>query len=227
MVKDFNELSERQRNILRFMQQFMEREGYPPTIRQIGEATKIKSTSVVNYNLNKLVSAGYLERSDRVSRGLRLVAPLPGTKLKAQPINFSAVTARVPLIGQIVAGQPVQMPEDVGQHYDEEDLLDLPATMLKGADPDEVFALTVKGDSMIDAMVRHGDIVILRHQQTANNGDMVAVWLPEDSETTLKYFYREGDNIRLQPAHPHMEAIYVRATNCEIRGKVLSVIRQL
>jgi repressor LexA len=225
MVKDFSKLSERQRNILKFMQRYMEKFGFPPTIRDIGEATDIPSTSVVNYNLNKLVDAGYLERSDRVSRGLRLIAPIPGTKKKK--VKGEEVFTRIPKIGQIVASKPVQMPEDTGHYFDEENLMDIPPSLLGGVDPEEVFALEVKGDSMIDAMIRDGDIVILRHQDTAQAGEMVAVWLPEDSATTLKYYYPEGERIRLQPAHPHMDPIYVNASNCEIRGKVLSVIRTL
>ena len=227
--KDFGKLSERQRNILAFIHDYMTDKGYPPTIRDIGDATTIKSTSVVNYNLNKLVDAGYLERSGNVSRGLRLVANIPGKPSDPQKkiIHLSEHIAQVPLIGQIVASRPVQIPEDAGHYYDEDDMIDVPPSLLNGVDPADAYALIVKGDSMTDAMISENDIVILRVQDTANNGDMVAVWLPEQSETTLKYFYREGDKIRLQPAHPTMEAIYVEPKNCEIRGKVLSVIRQI
>lgn len=224
-VKDFNKLSERQREILRFMARYIEKFGFPPTIRNIGEATDIPSTSVVNYNLNKLVEAGYLERSEHISRGLRLIAPLPGMRRKR--IKAEDLFARVPRIGHIVASLPVQIPEDVGHYYDDEDMIEIPPSMLSGFDADEVFALEVKGNSMVDAMIREGDIVIMRHQQTAEAGDMVAVWLPENSETTLKYYHPEGERIRLQPAHPLMEPIYVSASNCEIRGRVLSVIRTL
>lgn len=223
--KDFDQLSERQQAILRFMHKYIEKHGYPPTIRNIGEATGIPSTSVVNYNLNKLVEAGYLERSEHISRGLRLVGTLPGTRRKR--IRPSDLVARVPKIGYIVASKPVQMPDDTGHYYDEEDLIAVPPALLLGADPDEVFALEVKGNSMIDAMIREGDIVIMRHQVVAEPGDMVAVWLPDRSETTLKYYYPEGERIRLQPAHPTMKPIYVSADNCQIRGKVLSVIRTL
>ncbi len=225
MAKDFSKLSERQRNILRFMQRYIEKFGYPPTIRNIGEATDIPSTSVVNYNLNKLVEAGYLERSEHISRGLRLISPIPGMRKKR--VKADEIFSRVPRIGYIVASKPVQMPDDAGQHYDEEDLIDVPPSLMMGVDPDEVFALEVRGDSMIDAMIREGDIVIMRHQLTANAGDMVAVWMPLTSETTLKYYHPEGERIRLQPAHPMMDPIYVSASNCEIRGKVLSVIRTL
>jgi len=228
-IKDFGKLSERQQNILTYMHEYMTDYGYPPTIRDIGLATGINSTSVVNYNLNKLVDAGYLERTDKVARGLRLVAPIPGKKGDPQKkiIHLSKQVEQVPLIGQIVASRPVEVPEDTGHYYDEDDMIDLPPYFLNGVDPAQAFALQVKGDSMIDAMVSDNDIVILKSQTTANNGDMVAVWLPERGETTLKYFYREGDKIRLQPAHPAMDAIYVDARNCEIRGKVLSVIRHI
>lgn len=228
-TKEFGKLSERQQNILKYMHEYMTANGYPPTIREIGVATDINSTSVVNYNLNKLVNAGYLERTDKVSRGLRLVANIPGKSKDPQKkiIHLSQTFDKVPLIGQIVASQPVQIPEDSGHYYDEDDMIDIPPSMLNGTDPEDAFALIVKGESMTDAMISEGDIVILHHQETANNGDMVAVWLREESETTLKYFYREGDKVRLQPAHPTMEAIYVDAKNCEIRGKVLSVIRHI
>ncbi len=224
-VKDFSKLSTRQQNILKFMHDYMEDNGFPPTIREIGVATDINSTSVVNYNLNKLVDAGYLDRSDRVSRGLRLIANVPGKTEKR--VRASDVMERIALIGKIAAGQPIEVPEDIAHNIDEDDMLDIPPFLLGGVDASEVFALEVEGDSMIDAMISEGDIVLLRHTQTAKNGDMVAVWLPEKGETTLKYFYKEGARIRLKPAHPTMDDIFVDARNCEVRGKVLSVIRQV
>lgn len=224
-VKDFKKLSERQRNILNFMYDYMEDKGFPPTIREIGEATDINSTSVVNYNLNKLVNAGYIDRSDKVSRGLRLVAKIPGKS--ERKVRASDVVERVPMIGKIAAGLPIEVPEDIGHSFDDDDMLDIPPFLLGGVDATQVFALEVEGDSMIDAMISEGDIVLLRSTQTAKNGDMVAVWLPDRGETTLKYFYNEGAKIRLQPAHPTMDDIYVDARNCEIRGKVLSVIRRV
>lgn len=225
-MKDFNQLSERQRKIVRFMEQYHERFGYPPTIREIGDATDIRSTSVVNYNLNKLVSAGYLQRSDKVSRGLRLVATAPtGQSDKARKVNQFT---RVPLVGHIVASAPVPIPEDVGHYYDEEALMELPPSLLGNADPSQVFALTVKGDSMIDAMIREGDIVILHSQAEARKGDMIAAWLSDRGETTLKYYFPEDDGrVRLQPAHPTMQPIYVPAAQLEIKGRVLTVIRKL
>lgn len=225
--KEFDQLSERQKNILYFIYDYVKQNNYPPTIRDIGEATKIKSTSVVNYNLNKLVDAQYIEREEHVSRGLRIVAPIPGRTDDRRSVRNSKQGKKIPLIGHIVASKPVEMPEETGQHWDEDDMIDVPASLLGGFDPEETYALKVRGESMIDAMINEGDIVILRRQETAINGDMVAVWLTERNETTLKYFHREGDKVRLQPAHPTMDPIYVNARECEIRGKVLSVIRHV
>ncbi len=225
-MRDRTKLSERQRGILRFMETYVEQHGYPPTIREIGLATGINSTSVVNYNLNKLVSAGYLSRSARASRGIRLVKSSTGKgKGNVIPVQPAAFASKVPLIGQIVASEPVQIPDDMGHYYDSDSMLDVPLTMLRGVDSAEVYALRVKGDSMIDAMIRNGDIVLFRRQNTASDGDMVAVWLDERGETTLKYFYHEGETVRLQPAHPTMAPIYVEAAHCHIQGRVLSVIR--
>lgn len=219
-MRDRQKLSEKQRNILRFIETYIDTHGFPPTIRQIGEATNIASTSVVNYNLNKLVTAGYLARSARSSRGLRLVKN--GKKGTVQPVFSAPQVLRVPMAGSIVAGQPIPVFND---SQESGDAVEVAPMLLRGVEPAEVFALKVRGDSMIDAMISDGDIVIFRKQATANNGDMVAVWLDERGETTLKYFYNEGERVRLQPAHPTMDAIYVSAAHCQVQGRVLSVIR--
>lgn len=216
-TRDKNKLSEKQKAILRFMENYIETSGFPPTIREIGEATGIASTSVVNYNLNKLVEAGYLKREARASRGLRLVK----SNNKKQ-VQAASKVVPIPMAGQIVASAPVPIYEDLQASSDP---VEVTPDLLRGSDPSQVFALRVKGDSMIDAMISDGDIVIFRSQETADNGDMVAVWLPDRSETTLKYFYREGERIRLQPAHPTMDPIYVHPSNCKIQGRVLSIIR--
>ncbi|MBE2183556.1 MAG: repressor LexA [Anaerolineae bacterium] len=221
-MRERNKISEKQRNILRFMETFIDQKGYPPTIRQIGEAVGIDSTSVVNYNLNKLVQAGYLERTGRTSRGIRLIKPLNPRRVS---VNSAYNTPRIPLIGQIVASAPVSIPEDMGHHIDDDNLIEVPVSFLNGIDPSEVFALKVKGDSMIDAMISDGDIVLLRRQDTVSDGQMVAVWLDERGETTLKHFFAEGPRVRLQPAHPTMSPIYVDAAHCHIQGRVLSVLR--
>lgn len=225
-TKPFDKLSKRQRGILTFMDRYLSDHGYPPTIREIGMATGINSTSVVNYNLNKLVAAGYLERSDRVSRGMRLVAPLPGADQSTRAIRLSASALTVPFVGQIVASEPVPVYDDSATAGD---TIDVTPAMLGSSDTTDVFALRVKGDSMVDAMIADGDIVLLRRQSTSetHNGQMVAVWLEERGETTLKHFYNEGAHIRLQPANPQFQPIMVNPSGCHVQGRVVSVIRQL
>jgi repressor LexA len=227
VMRERTKLSEKQRGILRFIETFTDAHGYPPTIREIGQAIGIASTSVVNYNLDKLEEAGYLVRTSHSSRGIRLIkgAGTSGRKPALMTVQAALHVPRVPLIGQIVASAPVPIPDDMGHYYDDENMLDVPSSMLHGVDPAEVFALRVRGDSMIDAMIRNNDIVLFRRQNTASDGDMVAVWLIERGETTLKYFYPEGTRIRLQPAHPTMQPIYVDAATCEVQGRVLGVIR--
>ncbi len=215
-MKKFEKLSERQQKILRFMDRYVNANGYPPTIREIGEATQINSTSVVNYNLNKLVKLGYIQRSSTKSRGLRMVKNLPGGD---RSVRTSVSSMSIPLKGRIVAGQPVE------QFDTSDEEIEVVPTMLGGVDPSEVYAVRVNGDSMIDAMISDGDIVILRRAENARNGDMVAVWLEDRNETTLKYIFYEEDNVRLQPAHPTMEPIYVPADSVRIQGRILSVLR--
>jgi len=234
-MKTFDELSARQRRILKFIDRYTIENGYPPTIREIGDATETKSTSVVNYNLNKLVDEGYLDREKRVSRGVRLIVRIPnghpgavfGGAGKANGVRTSDKLGQVPLIGNIAAGAPLPVPDDIGQYYDEEDMIDATPMMLGGLDPSEVFALRVQGDSMIDAMISDGDVVLIRRQPLVSNGEMAAVWLSDRGETTLKYFHHEGERVRLQPAHPLMEPIYVNTADCQVQGKVLSVVRRL
>jgi len=219
-AKTFDQLSERQKNILHFIDRYIHDNGFPPTIRDIVSATNITSTSVVNYNLNKLVEAGFIERETFSSRGLRLIKDIPGGY---QTVKASSDVLMIPLIGQIVASEPVNVPDDFST--DPEDAIEIPPSMLGTMDLSEVYALRVKGDSMIDAMIQDGDVVILRRAETARNGEMVAVWLDERSETTLKRFYNENGRVRLQPAHPTMDPIYVDPRHCHIQGKVVSVMR--
>lgn len=204
-------LSARQEAILRFIAKFLEENGYPPSIRDIGGAVGISSTSVVNYNLNVLEREGYIARDREVSRGLKLVG---------QGRDREHLIS-VPLLGRIAAGDPIPVPGDVVP----EEHLELARGILR--DEEEIYALQVQGESMIDALINDGDVVIMKHQKVADNGDMVAVWLRDKEETTLKKIYHEGDRVRLQPANPTMEPIYVNPASVEIQGKVVMVIRQL
>ena len=207
-------LSERQRKILEFIKSFSLENGYPPTIREIGEAVGISSTSVVNYNLNALQKEGYIIRDRTVSRGIRLTEEL-------ERLRAAADLIRVPLLGRIAAGTPIPVPEDsfTGE------TIELTRDIVPAGDG--IYALQVRGDSMIDAFINDGDVVVMRYQETANNGDMVAAWLVNEEETTLKRYYHEGDRVRLQPENSQMEPIYVSPDNLRIQGKVLAVIRQL
>lgn len=216
-------LSERQQNMMDYIWKYIHDAGRPPTIREIGQAVKISSTSVVNYNLTKLNDKGYLDRDAEVSRGLRLTE-------KAAALYEAAGEAidnliKIPMVGTIVASEPVEVGHETFSSYDEEDAVELSRSMLQESKTDDLFALRVSGDSMIDAMVNDGDIVVMRQQETAKDGDMVAIWLTPDDTTTLKYFYNEGDKVRLQPANPTMDPIYVNPSNVRVQGKVMMVLR--
>jgi repressor LexA len=208
-------LSERQRKILEFIKSFILDNGYPPTIREIGEAVNISSTSVVNYNLNALQKEGHIMRDRTVSRGIRLAESLEELR------GAVADVIQVPLLGRIAAGTPIPVPEDgfAGE------MVELTRDIVPTGN--DIYALQVRGNSMIDAFINDGDMVIMRYQQTANDGDMVAAWLVSEEETTLKRYYHEGNRIRLQPENSQMLPIYVRPDNLQIQGKVLAVIRQV
>ncbi len=209
-------LSERQQKILGFVRNFTLDNGYPPTIREIGKAVTISSTSVVNYNLDALQRAGYIYRDRTISRGIRLVDGL-------EELTGATNLVKIPLLGPIAAGSPIQRFQD---SYDADtDIVELPRELV--SDEEGVYALKVEGTSMIDALINDGDIVVMRHTNTANNGDMVAAWLPEREETTLKRFYHEGERIRLQPENQTMDPIYVDTDKVDIQGKVIAVMRQL
>jgi len=218
MVRTRKGLTERHQKILDFLNQRLREQGYPPSIREIGEATGISSTSVVTYYLKQLTEMGLIERDAKYSRAVRLTNVV------------SADLVKVPIMGPIAAGTPILVP-DAGPTYlgDEVDAVDVARSLLpvqeKGVQP---YALRVKGDSMIDAMINDGDIVIMKPAVKANNGDMVAIWLPNRDETTLKYFYKEKDGYRLQPANPTMGPIHIpKEEPLEIKGKVIMVIRKV
>ena len=206
------QLSDRQQRMYDFIRSFAEENQYPPTIREIGEAVGISSTSVVNYNLNKLVDAGLIERNKEVSRGIRLqdamARILPGRG--------------IPILGHIAAGQPITVfPESV----ETADTLDLAVDVVGRSEG--VYALRVQGDSMIDALVDSGDLVILSAQNTANNGDMVAAWLLGPGGDDPQVLLPEGNQVRLQPANESYEPIIVPADQVEIQGKVIAIVRRL
>ena len=212
-----NTLSERQERMLAYIQDFLADRQYPPTVRDIQTGCDISSTSVVDYNLKKMQQMGYLRREREVSRGIELVGEgLRGSKREV---------VRIPIMGSIAAGEPLYAPDAPAYADQSYDTLDLTASLTQ--DRQNLFALRVKGTSMIDALVADGDLVILEPASQAGNGEMVAAWLDDSEETTLKRFFLEGDTVRLQPENETMEPIRVPAKDVSVRGKVVGVVRSM
>ncbi len=208
-------LSARQSSILEYIQRYMKEAGFPPSIRDIKDKLDISSTSVVAYNLKKLEERGLISRIDKVSRGIKL----PAAEISEA---ISATLRRVELVGTISAGQPIPVPDQ----READDFVDVPAEMIPTKLKD-VYALRVKGNSMIDALIADGDIVLLRYQESAENGQMAAVRVIDRNEVTLKKVYFEGNQVRLQPANPTMDSWFEQAANVEVQGRVVGVVRTM
>ena len=209
-------LSNRQQKIIDFLSRFAREKNYPPTVRDIVNGCGISSTSVVDYNLDILEREGYIRRHPGISRGIELVN---------QAVDKLRVF-RIPLVGQIAAGTPIPVPApDVWDIAASSETIDVPEDLIRGKDM--VYALKIKGTSMIDALINDGDIVLMQQTNTVENGETAAVWLKSEKEVTLKKVYRERQRIRLQPANSQMKPIYAEPENVEIQGKVIGVIRQL
>lgn len=210
------ELSAKQRRILDFLREFIVEHDYPPSIRQIQDACAISSTSVVDYNLRILEREGYIRRDREVSRAIELL-DAGGRRPRV---------VAVPIIGTIAAGQPIPVPSaDTWQSFDWDSTVEVAPEMVGSRE--KVYALKVKGNSMIDALVNDGDIVLMEAASTAGDGEMVAAWLKREQEATLKRFYREGARVRLQPANETMQPIYTEASNVEVQGRVIGAIRAM
>ena len=213
-------LSKRQQAILGYIQTFMSENSYPPTVRDIQMGCEISSTSVVDYNLQILQREGFLQRKREVSRGIELLgeaASVAGDSLRH--------LISIPVLGNIAAGEPLPVANTGPWNDADFDKVDLPPFLTKGRD--NVFALKVKGESMIDALVGDGDLVLLEPITQPQNGDMVAAWLEDREEATLKHFYLEGDQVRLVPANSQMRPITVAATNVSVKGRVVGVVRTM
>jgi repressor LexA len=206
-------LSPKQEQIINFVTTFLHDKGYPPTIRDIAAGCGISSTSVVAYNLNKLEQAGYIRRYSDISRGIKFLNP----QQKGEKLVY------IPIVGVISAGEPIPVP-DTGTIIPN-DGLEVSEELVRGKQ--DIYALRVKGDSMLDALIEDGDIVLMDYVSTAENGDMVAVWLREEQEVTLKRFFAEPNRIRLKPANSQMKPIYTTPDNVEIQGRVVAVIRRI
>jgi repressor LexA len=216
-------LSKRQEAILDFIRIYHAEHDYPPTIREIGKAADISSTSVVKYNLERLQEMGYIDRNREVSRGLRLRNDYAGARPAVRDGSGSQII-NIPKYGVISAGPLAAVFAQQENPFAGETLAVTQDLVPAGSD---MYALKVEGDSMIDALVFDGDWVIISYQVTAQPRDMIVAWVKDREETTLKYYYPEGDRVRLQPANPTYSPIYVPSDQLDIQGKVVAVFRQL
>ena len=209
-------LSPKQKRILEFIREFDVEWSCPPTIRDIQRGCEVSSTSVVEYNLRVLEREGHIRRRREVSRGIEVMDGGRGRR----------GALRVPVLGAIAAGEPVPVPDqDTWAELEPEDVLDLPEGLV--GEGRNVYALRVKGTSMIDALVDDGDIVIVQPALSVKDGDMVVAWFKTEKEATLKRLYREEGRIRLQPANANMDPIYVAPENLDIQGRVVAVLRSV
>ena len=207
----------RRQRIWEFLKEFYSENGIPPTVRDIQRACEISSTSVVDYTLEKLAQAGYINRRPDVARGIKILDQ------EGQPVSNAP---RVQIVGAIAAGSPIPVWSTEGSASSEEfDTVEISPDLQRRHG--KLFGLAIKGTSMIDALIDDGDVVIVKPANNADNGEMVVAWLKEEEEATLKKFYAEGDRVRLQPANSTMEPIYCSADNVEVHGKVVYVIRNL
>ncbi|MGZ9584162.1 transcriptional repressor LexA [Paenibacillus marinisediminis] len=208
-----SKISSRQQAILDFIRTEVRLKGYPPSVREIGEAVGLASSSTVHGHLDRLEKKGFIRRDPTKPRAIEL---LSSQDMVGEDSNFNHAIARVPVVGKVTAGEPILATENI------EDYFPLPLDMVR--EDDTVFMLNVHGESMIEAGIHNGDYVIVRQQQTANNGDIV-VAMTEDNEATVKTFYKEKDHIRLQPENSTMEPI--RLNHVTILGKVVGLFRDL
>ncbi len=195
-------LSNRQVAILEFIQQTLDERGYPPSVREIGEAVGLKSSSTVHAHLGQLQKKGYIRRDPTKPRAIELTS------------NKSAIV-RVPVVGRVAAGEPILATENI------EETFPLPVSFLNTSK--QVFMLTIKGNSMIKAGIYEGDFIVVRQQNTADDGDIVVALIGE--EATVKRFFKEKNAIRLQPENDDLEPIIVR--DLTILGKVIGVLRKI
>lgn len=212
MKKSTIRFASRRNQILDFIRRFLDEKGYAPSLREIRQSCNIGSMELVQHHLEALERDGYISRNPNTSRSITL-----GVREK--------YSVRVPVLGYIAAGQPIAVPQSDAWHQEPVEAMDLPPEIISATEG--VFALIVKGFSMIDALIDDGDVVIMQSVTTVGDGEMAAVWLKEEQEVTLKKVYREPDGrIRLQPANREMKPLFCRPENLEIQGRVIGVIRR-
>tara|TARA_Y100001960_G_C14258536_1_gene626357 strand:- start:12 stop:638 length:627 start_codon:yes stop_codon:yes gene_type:complete len=205
-------LNDKQSKIISFIQDYYNQFGISPTVREIQNGCNITSTSVVDYNIKALKSKGYLDKRPDISRAIKL-----------NSVNDNIL--KIPILSSIAAGEPLIInPEQILSSEDYDDYVELPNNFSKEK---KLFALRVKGDSMIDALISNNDIVIMKPAHDAGNGEMVAAWLPINEEVTLKRFYLRNNKVELHPENPKYKPIIVDPENVLIKGKVVGVIRKV
>lgn len=206
-----SQLSSRQQAILDYIKQEVRKKGYPPSVREIGEAVGLASSSTVHGHLNRLEKKGLIRRDPTKPRAIEVL-----DQDHDLISDLSSQTMMVPLVGKVTAGEPITAVENVEEYFP------VPRRMV--SPDDSVFILSVRGNSMINAGVMDGDYVVVRQQKTADNGDMIVAMTPEN-EATVKRFYKEKNMIRLQPENDTMDPIWLPEVT--ILGKVIGVFREL
>ena len=204
-----NELTKRQKDILIFIKKYLASKGYPPTVREIGAALELKSPATIHAHLHNLETKGYISMEKSKNRAIEIL-------VENEYLNNENKTVDVPLLGKITAGNPIEAIENPENYFA------LPASLIPKNKT--VFTLNVSGDSMINAGIFDGDIVIVEKSNTANNGEIV-VAMTEDKEVTLKTFYKEKDHIRLQPENDTMAPFIFN--NVTILGKAIGLYRKI
>src|ERR1700728_843286 len=203
-------ITRRQRQVYDFISDFVQKQGYSPSFEEIGEGLGLSSLATVHKHISNLEKKGLLTRDYNRSRSIDLLPP-KGRLKQAMSVNTAVV---LPLVGRIAAGQPIE----AVQNNETISLADFVRSK-------EVFVLEVRGDSMQDEAILDGDYVMVEKARTAHNGDIV-VALVDSTDATLKRFYREGDNIRLQPSNVSMKQIIVPAASVDVQGRVIGVLRK-
>ncbi len=197
-------------NILDFIRTFRRDNGYSPSVREVARHCGIKSPSVVQYHLEQLQQAGFITKDRDRSRSVGVVGEVQEA-------------AQIPLLGTIAAGQPIWVPSVDKWSSEAQRMIDVPREVMKGKK--NLFALQVRGNSMVDAMIADSDIVVMEQADTIKNGDVAACWLENEQEVTLKKIFFEKDRVRLQPCNPYMLPMYHDAANVRFQGRVVAVIR--
>ncbi len=214
--------SDKPERILAFLRNYFAEYHYPPSVRDIVEGCRLSSTSVADYNLKILEREGHIRRDRERARTISLTQPVES--IEPTRLESGVASIGVPLLGSIAAGTRSLVPEGVEANH-AEGRINVTADMLAGRDPERVFALTVRGDSMIDALIADNDTIILEETSSVADGQMAAVWLRDENICTLKRLYLEDGHVRLQPENPTMDPIFTDESNMLIQGRVVSVLR--